>query len=421
MPFSALGLSPELARAAGELGFSTPTPIQAQAIPAILRGADLLGSAQTGSGKTAAFGLPLLQLLQQGRSQTPRRVRALVLVPTRELAAQVGEVLRSLGQHLPLPLRVAVVFGGVSINPQMMGLRGGADVVVATPGRLLDLLDHNALKLASVELLVLDEADRLLDLGFADELQRLLALLPARRQTLLFSATFPPDVQMLAQSLLHEPVRVEVAATPDTTPAILQRVIQVDADKRTQLLRHLLQENGWDRVLVFVATRYAAEHVAWKLHRSGVFATPFHGDLSQGKRAEVLAQFKNEQWDVVVTTDLAARGIDIVQLPVVVNYDLPRSAVDYVHRIGRTGRAGESGLAVSFVSATTEAHFRLIEKRQNLSLPREQVPGFEPTQADAPAGAGAGGGGGVKGKRPSKKDKLRAAQASPDPGADKLS
>ena len=421
MPFSALGLSPELARAAGELGFSTPTPIQAQAIPAILRGADLLGSAQTGSGKTAAFGLPLLQLLQQGRSQTPRRVRALVLVPTRELAAQVGEVLRSLGQHLPLPLRVAVVFGGVSINPQMMGLRGGADVVVATPGRLLDLLDHNALKLASVELLVLDEADRLLDLGFADELQRLLALLPARRQTLLFSATFPPDVQTLAQSLLHEPVRVEVAATPDTTPAILQRVIQVDADKRTQLLRHLLQENGWDRVLVFVATRYAAEHVAWKLHRSGVFATPFHGDLSQGKRAEVLAQFKNEQWDVVVTTDLAARGIDIVQLPVVVNYDLPRSAVDYVHRIGRTGRAGESGLAVSFVSATTEAHFRLIEKRQNLSLPREQVPGFEPTQADAPAGAGAGGGGGVKGKRPSKKDKLRAAQASPDPGADKLS
>ena len=419
MPFSALGLSPELARAAGELGFSTPTPIQAQAIPAILRGADLLGSAQTGSGKTAAFGLPLLQLLQQGRSQTPRRVRALVLVPTRELAAQVGEVLRSLGQHLPLPLRVAVVFGGVSINPQMMGLRGGADVVVATPGRLLDLLDHNALKLASVELLVLDEADRLLDLGFADELQRLLALLPARRQTLLFSATFPPDVQMLAQSLLHEPVRVEVAAAPDTTPAILQRVIQVDADKRTQLLRHLLQENGWDRVLVFVATRYAAEHVAWKLHRSGVFATPFHGDLSQGKRAGVLAQFKNEQWDVVVTTDLAARGIDIVQLPVVVNYDLPRSAVDYVHRIGRTGRAGESGLAVSFVSATTEAHFRLIEKRQNLSLPREQVPGFEPTQADAPAGAGAGGG--VKGKRPSKKDKLRAAQASPDPGADKLS
>ena len=422
MPFSALGLSPELARAAGELGFSTPTPIQAQAIPAILRGADLLGSAQTGSGKTAAFGLPLLQLLQQGRSQTPRRVRALVLVPTRELAAQVGEVLRSLGQHLPLPLRVAVVFGGVSINPQMMGLRGGADVVVATPGRLLDLLDHNALKLASVELLVLDEADRLLDLGFADELQRLLALLPARRQTLLFSATFPTDVQTLAQSLLHEPVRVEVAATPDTTPAILQRVIQIDADKRTQLLRHLLQENGWDRVLVFVATRYAAEHVAWKLHRSGVFATPFHGDLSQGKRAEVLAQFKNEQWDVVVTTDLAARGIDIVQLPVVVNYDLPRSAVDYVHRIGRTGRAGESGLAVSFVSATTEAHFRLIEKRQNLSLPREQVPGFEPTQADVPAGTGAGGGGGgVKGKRPSKKDKLRAAQASPAPGADKLS
>ena len=416
MPFSALGLSPELARAAGELGFSTPTPIQVQAIPAILRGADLTGSAQTGSGKTAAFGLPLLQLLQQGRSQTPRRVRALVLVPTRELAAQVGEVLRSLGQHLPLPLRIAVVFGGVSINPQMMGLRGGADVVVATPGRLLDLLDHNALKLASVELLVLDEADRLLDLGFADELQRLLALLPARRQNLFFSATFPPDVQTLAETLLHKPVRIEVPGTPDTAPAILQRVIQVDADKRTQLLRHLLKENGWDRVLVFVATRYAAEHVAWKLHQSGVFATPFHGELGQGKRAEVLAQFKNEQWDVVVTTDLAARGIDIEQLPVVVNYDLPRSAIDYVHRIGRTGRAGESGLAVSFVSADTEPHFRLIEKRQHLSLPREQLPGFEPTRAEAPTGAGAGG---IKGKRPSKKDKLRAAQASLDPGVDK--
>ncbi|MDB5946626.1 MAG: helicase [Ramlibacter sp.] len=413
MPFSALGLSPDLVRAAGELGFSAPTPIQSEAIPAILRGADLLGSAQTGSGKTAAFALPLLQRLQEGPKHTPRRLRALVLVPTRELAAQVGEVLRSLGQHLPRPPKIAVVFGGVSINPQMMGLRGGADVVVATPGRLLDLLEHNALRLSAVEMLVLDEADRLLDLGFSDELQRVLALLPAQRQNLFFSATFPPEVQSLADKLLHDAVRVEVAATAQNEPVILQRVIQVDPDKRTQLLRHLLKESGWDRVLVFVATKYAAEHVAWKLHQSGVFATPFHGDLSQGKRTEVLAQFKNEQWDVVVTTDLAARGIDIAQLPVVVNYDLPRSAVDYVHRIGRTGRAGESGLAVSFVSTDSEAHFRLIEKRQNLSLPREQVPGFEPTQAELPAAAGAGG---VKGKRPSKKDKLRAALAAP--GAD---
>jgi ATP-dependent RNA helicase RhlE len=409
MPFSTLGLSPDLVHAAGELGFSTPTPVQAQAIPVILRGADLLASAQTGSGKTGAFGLPLLQRLQQGQSHTPRRVRALVLVPTRELAAQVGEVLRSLGSHLPQRPKVAVVFGGVSINPQMMGLRGGADVVVATPGRLLDLLEQNALKLSFVETLVLDEADRLLDLGFADELQRLLALLPAQRQNLFFSATFPPEVQALAATLLRDPVRVEVAATAANEPAILQRVIEVDPDKRTQLLRHLLKESGWDRALVFVATKYAAEHVAWKLHQSGVFATPFHGDMSQGKRTQVLAEFKNEQWDVVVTTDLAARGIDIAQLPVVVNYDLPRSAVDYVHRIGRTGRAGESGLAVSFVSGDTEAHWRLIEKRQGLSLPREQVPGFEPAQVAAPAGPGTGG---IKGKRPSKKDKLRAAAAS---------
>jgi ATP-dependent RNA helicase RhlE len=406
MPFSALGLSPDLVRAAGESGFQRPTPVQAEAVPAILAGRDLLASAQTGSGKTGAFGLPLLQRLQQSPALTPRRVRALVLVPTRELAAQVGEVLRSLGSQLPHRLKIAVLFGGVSINPQMMSLRGGADVVVATPGRLLDLLEHNALKLSLVETLVLDEADRLLDLGFADELQRLLALLPVQRQSLFFSATFPPEVQALAGALLRDPVRIEVAATPANEPGIVQRVIAVDAIKRTELLRHLLKENDWPRVLVFVATKYAAEHVAWKLHKNGVFATPFHGDLSQGARTKVLAEFKNEQWDVVVTTDLAARGIDIAQLPVVVNYDLPRSAVDYVHRIGRTGRAGEPGLAVSFVSADTEAHFRLIEKRQGLSLPREQIAGFEPNDTAVPTEPDTGG---VKGKRPSKKDKLRAA------------
>ncbi|MCY7318625.1 MAG: DEAD/DEAH box helicase [Ramlibacter sp.] len=410
MPFTFLGLSPDLVHAASELGFATPTPVQAQAIPIILRGADLLASAQTGSGKTGAFGLPLLQRLAQGQADTPRRVRALVLVPTRELAAQVGEVLRSLGSHLPQRLKIAVVFGGVSINPQMMALRGGADIVVATPGRLLDLLEQNALKLSAVETLVLDEADRLLDLGFSDELQRLLTLLPAQRQNLFFSATFAPEVQTLANTLLRDPVRVEVAATLANEPGIVQRVIAVDAIKRTELLRHLLKENenAWSRVLVFVATKYAAEHVAWKLHKNGVFATPFHGDLSQGARTKVLAEFKNEQWDVVVTTDLAARGIDIAQLPVVVNYDLPRSAVDYVHRIGRTGRAGEPGLAVSFVSTGTEAHMGLIEKRQGLSLPREVIAGFEPAEAAVAASPGTGG---VKGKRPSKKDKLRAAAA----------
>ena len=413
MPFASLGLSPALAHAAEKAGFVTPTPIQAAAIPAILLGADLLGAAQTGSGKTAAFALPLLQQLQLSTTGGPRRVRALVLVPTRELAAQVGEVLRSLAQHLLQPLKIAIVFGGVSINPQMLGLRGGADIVVATPGRLLDLVEQNALRLGAVAHLVLDEADRLLDLGFADELQRVLALLPAQQQNLFFSATFPAAVQALADGLLQNPVRVEVPHTPGNEPAIEQRAIAVDASRRTQLLRHLVKEHNWSRVLVFVATQYAAEHVAEKLYKAGIFATPFHGGLSQGARKQVLQEFKDERWQVVVTTDLAARGIDIAQLPAVVNYDLPRSAVDYVHRIGRTGRAGESGVAVSFVTADAEAHFRLIEKRQHLTIPREHIAGFEPTEAPAPASsADPQGTGGIKGKRPSKKDKLRAAAAA---------
>ncbi|NWF45267.1 DEAD/DEAH box helicase [Hydrogenophaga sp. D2P1] len=409
MPFISLGLAPTLAQAAAELGFTAPTPIQLEAIPAVLSGADLLATAQTGSGKTAAFALPLLQRLQTGPSHTPRRVRALVLVPTRELAAQVGEVLRSLAQHLPSRPRIAVAFGGVSINPQLMALRGGADVMVATPGRLLDLVEHNALRLSAVELLVLDEADRLLDLGFADELDRVLALLPAQRQNLFFSATFPPAVEALAGGLLRDPRRVDVPAPAQAEAVVLQRAIAVDASRRTQLLRQLIKDNGWERVLVFVATQYAAERLASKLHHGDLFATSFHGGLSQGARKQALQEFKEKRWDVVVTTDLAARGIDIAQLPVVVNFDLPRSAVDYVHRIGRTGRAGESGLAVSFVSADTEAHWRLIEKRQGLSLPLEQLPGFEPTDVAAPAGPA---GGGIKGKRPSKKDKLRAAAAA---------
>ncbi len=412
MPFTtfglAVGLPPALVRAAVELGFHHPTPIQTEAIPVALRGDDLLASAQTGSGKTGAFALPLLARLQSSAPPSPRRPRALVLVPTRELAAQVGEVLRSLAQHLSARTKVSVVFGGVSINPQMMALRGGADVVVATPGRLLDLVGHNALQLSQVDMLVLDEADRLLDLGFADELQRVLALLPRRRQTLMFSATFPPALEALATALLRTPVRVHVPATPGNEPVIVQRAIQVDAARRTQLLRHLVKENKWQRVLVFVATKYTAGVVAEKLYKAEVFATPFHGELSQGARQQVLDEFKDERWEVVVTTDLASRGIDIAQLPVVVNYDLPRSAVDHVHRIGRTGRAGESGLAISFVTAASEAHFQLIEKRQGLSVPREQVAGFEPTEIPPPT---APRNGGVKGLRPSKKDKLRAAAA----------
>ena len=421
MPFASLGLSPALAHAAGALGFTSPTPIQTQAIPAILSGADVWASARTGSGKTAAFALPALQqhqtLMLAPRTGGARRVHTLVVVPTRELAAQVGEVLRTLGQPLIEPPKVMVAFGGVSINPQMMALRGGADIVVATPGRLLDLVEQRALRLASVQLLVLDEADRLLDLGFSEELNRVLALLPTERQTLFFSATFPDSVQALAASLLHEPVRIDIptndadADNGAEAATILQRAIAVDDKRRTQLLLKLIKDEGWERVLVFVATKYTAEHVAEKLYRAKVFATPFHGDLSQGARTQVLEEFKASRWQVVVTTDLAARGIDIAQLPVVVNYDLPRSTEDYTHRIGRTGRAGESGLAVSLVTPASQAHWHLIEKRQHLSLPLEHLAGFEPTElAPAPSPSN----GGIKGKRPSKKDKLRAA-AQPAP------
>ncbi|MEI8327024.1 MAG: DEAD/DEAH box helicase, partial [Betaproteobacteria bacterium] len=270
MPFSSFGLSPTLLRSVGMKSYAAPTPIQLAAIPPALQGRDVLGSAQTGSGKTLAFALPLLQKLEQSPSAKPRRLRALILVPTRELAAQVGGEIYSLAQHLPQALKIITVFGGVSINPQMMNLRGGADIVVATPGRLLDLLEHNALSLSEVSLLVLDEADRLLDLGFEAELDRLLALLPIQRQNLFFSATFPADVLALADQLLRDPVRVDVPCEPQTRPDIVQRAILVDANRRTQLLRHLITENHWKRVLVFVATKHAAEIVSDKLRKARI-------------------------------------------------------------------------------------------------------------------------------------------------------
>ncbi len=407
MNFSDLSLTPALQHTVTDMGLYAPTPIQAQAIPAALQGRDLWATAPTGSGKTLAFALPLVQqhVLQPRQTNFRRPIRSLLLVPTRELAVQVGGVFTQLAY--PINLKVAVVFGGVSINPQMMDLRGGADILVATPGRLLDLVDHNAVSLSDVQHLVLDEADRLLELGFAEELQRVLALLPAKRQTLLFSATFAPEVEALAANLLRDPVRITVDAFEGHKPDISQRAIRVDDKKRSALLRHLMAENCWKQVLVFVATRYACEHVAGKLYKAGIFATPFHGEMSQGARQDVLRDFKAGRWDVVVTTDLASRGIDIAMLPVVVNYDLPRSATDYTHRIGRTGRAGEHGDAVSFVTAETLAHWQLIQKRESLLLDLEHVPGFEPLdEPPAPQGNG-----GIKGKRPSKKDKLRAKAA----------
>ena len=414
MTFASLGLSDPLLRAASDLAYEAPTPVQTSAIPAILEGRDLWACAQTGSGKTAAFVLPILELLQRAadRRDRPRArpVRALILVPTRELAAQIAEAVHDLGHYLEPPPKICVAVGGLSMNPQMMALRGGADLVVATPGRLLDLVEQNALHLGFVDHLVLDEADRLLSLGFADELARVLALLPPRRQNLLFSATFPPAVRTLAEELLQDPVRVEIhagATLGEAQALIEQRAIEVDAPRRTMLLRHLLQTHAWSRVLVFVASRYGADHVTAKLQRAKISAAALHGDLSQGARAQALADFKAKRLQVLVATDVAARGIDIVQLPAVVNYDLPRSAVDYLHRIGRTGRAGETGTAISFISADTDAHFRLIEKRHQLRVEREQIGGFEPTAVAVPVRDPHGG---VKGKRKSKKDKLREAK-----------
>ncbi|MGK5071593.1 DEAD/DEAH box helicase [Janthinobacterium sp. ZB1P44] len=411
MPFSSLGLIPALVRAVDKAGYAAPTAIQAAAIPAILRGSDVLGAAQTGSGKTAAYALPLLQALM-APATGPRQVRALILVPTRELAAQVGQTVHALAKPLPVKLKISVLFGGVSINPQMMDLRGGADIVVATPGRLLDLVRQNAVKLGGVSLFVLDEADRLLDMGFSEEINAILALLSKQRQNLFFSATFPDSVQALADSLLKDPVRIEVASEPQDKPDIVQRAITVDVPRRTQLLRYLILQQQWDRVLVFVATKYAAEHVADKLQRAGLHVGAFHGEFSQGTRSQLLADFKAGRLQVLVATDVAARGIDIVGLPAVVNYDLPRSAVDYTHRIGRTGRAGDSGTAISFVTADTEAHFRLIENRNDLRIVREVVAGFEPMELPAPVHPVTDTvNGGVKGARKSKKDKLREAAA----------
>ena len=452
MTFTSLGLSPNLCLAAERAGWLRPTPIQEKGIPFILHGRDVLATAATGSGKTAAYGLGLLHLLQsrhvlqtsqssassspsashisvqnkKAPHSTRRNTSILVIVPTRELAVQVGQVFKELvltssqsvsdsqanSQHLKVSqaLRVATVFGGVSINPQMLALRGGADIVVATPGRLLDLVDHNALQLDSVAHLVLDEVDRLLDLGFMEELNRVLTLLPSKRQNLWFSATFDDALQPLADSMLREPAHIAIAgpATNDSAhPAIQQRAIVIDEKKRTLLLRHLFTQEKWKQVLVFVATRYASEHVANKLYQAGIYATALHGEMSQGARQTVLQEFKDARWEVLVTTDLAARGIDIAKLPTVVNYDLPRSATDYIHRMGRTGRAGEKGEVLSFVTVATLAHWKLIQKRQGAELSLEVMEGFAPTDTPPPTPKLNDGTGGIKGRRLSKKDKLR--------------
>lgn len=422
MSFSALGLAPSLAHAAASQGLIAPTAVQSQAIPAILAGQDLRACAPTGSGKTAAYVLPLLQawlLSDASQRSGPRTTQALLLVPTRELASQVAELIYHVGEAMGRRPKVAVLTGGVSINPQLMALRGGVDIVIATPGRLLDVVAHSQLKLNSLKTLVMDEADRLMDLGFAQELEQILALLPSKtqRQTLLLSATLGPAVQTLVTQLLrdgHASIDVENTHQQDAT--IAQRAIYVDTAKRTSVLRDLIAQYPEQRILVFVASRYSAEHVANKLYAKKIYATALHGELSQGARQRVLQEFKAKQWQVLITTDLAARGIHIDALPIVVNYDLPRSADDYTHRIGRTGRAGLSGTAISLVSPATQAHWKLIAKRNHLDIALETWPSYPITEAEPVRQAHEDANhGGIKGKRPSKKDKLRAAAAQASP------
>jgi ATP-dependent RNA helicase RhlE len=383
--FKALGLSDDLVRAVHDVGYTQPTPVQGAVIPAVLAGRDVLARAHTGSGKTAAFGLPLLQhLLERPRVRTARgnHVAVLVLAPTRELAVQLAGALTRFVASLPVALQVHAVFGGVSINTQMLALRGGADIVVATPGRLLDLHRHNALRLDALRTLVLDEADRMLSLGFRDELEEVLALLPKRRQSLLFSATFPAQVQQLARALLHDPLEVDVTAvatdtTTADTPDIEQHVYAVDEARKTPLLVHLIKQRDLRQVLVFVSAKKTADTLARVLVGHGIPAAAFHGDKSQGARTQALQGFRDGELRVLIATDLAARGIDIPALPVVINYELPRSPNDYVHRIGRTGRAGRTGLALSLVCAAEDHHFGVIQRRMKQRLPTEVIAGFE--------------------------------------------
>ena len=378
MTFKSLGLSEALLKAANKKGYTSPSPIQQKAIPIILERKDVLGSAQTGTGKTAGFTLPMLQILNRGQRLRKRPVRALVLTPTRELAAQVYTNVKEYSEFLDI--RSTVIFGGVNAKPQMASLRNGVDVLVATPGRLLDLHSQGVFSLANIEILVLDEADRMLDMGFLRDIKKILSLLPRRRQNLLFSATFSKEIKQLAKAFLHHPVLVE--ATPEHTTAekVNQRAYRVDKSRKTELLIKLISEGEWKQVLVFTRTKHGANRLAEKLNKKTITAAAIHGNKSQGARTKALAAFKKGDVRILVATDIAARGLDIPLLPHVINFELPNISEDYVHRIGRTGRAGASGEALSMVSKEELDYVRGIEKLLGEKLTVEVLKGFEPSQ-----------------------------------------
>ena len=382
--FSTLGLLPELLRAVTDKGYDQPSPIQSQAIPIVLKGRDLMGAAQTGTGKTAGFTLPVLQRLTESTKKWSGRrpLRALVLTPTRELAAQVAESVQAYSAHLPL--KSAVVFGGVSINPQKQKLIRGVDILVATPGRLLDHVGQRSVDLSQIEILVLDEADRMLDMGFIHDIKKVLALVPKQKQTLLFSATFSKEIKQLAHGLLHSPATVEVARKNQTADAIKQVVYPVDKKRKADLLSFLIGDNNWQQVLVFNRTKHGANKLANRLNDDGLEAAAIHGNKSQGARTRALSDFKAGNIRVLVATDIAARGLDISLLPHVVNFELPNISEDYVHRIGRTGRAGESGEAISLVCVDELEYLRDIEKLIQTDIPKQIIEGFEPDPSIKP-------------------------------------
>jgi len=382
MNFDSLGLSQKILAAVNTQGYKTPSPIQAQAIPAVLDGKDVMAAAQTGTGKTAGFTLPILELLSKGKLASANQVRTLILTPTRELAIQVSESVATYG--INLPLRSAVVYGGVKINPQMMKLRKGVDILVATPGRLLDLYNQNAVKFDQLEILVLDEADRMLDMGFIRDIKKIIGLLPTKRQNLMFSATFSEDIRKLAKGLVNNPIEISVSPRNTTVESVTQWVYPVDKKQKSALLSYLIGSNNWEQVLVFTRTKHGANRLTKHLEKDGIKAMAIHGNKSQGARVKALTSFKKNDIQVLVATDIAARGIDIDQLPHVVNFDLPNVAEDYVHRIGRTGRAGKSGEAVSLVSADEFKQLSGIEKLIQKVIERKLIDGFEPSH-DVPA------------------------------------
>jgi ATP-dependent RNA helicase RhlE len=405
MSFAELGLEPRLLTAIETKGYTVPSPIQEKAIPAILAGDDVMAAAQTGTGKTAAFTLPLLQRLAKGHRAQANQVRALVLTPTRELAAQVAESVATYG--VDLPLTSAVVFGGVKINPQMMRLRRGADVLVATPGRLLDLYQQKAVKFNQLEVLILDEADRMLDMGFINDLKRILSVLPKDRQNLMFSATFAEQIRDLAKGLMNQPVEINVSPANTTAPTVKQWLCPVDKKQKPALLQELIVSNKWTQVLVFCRTKHGCNKLAKWLVGGGISADVIHGNKSQGARTRALAQFKAGEVKVLVATDIAARGLDIDQLPQVVNYDLPNIAEDYVHRIGRTGRANQTGAAISLVCADEIEFLESIEHLIQKHIERDYIEGFIPVHALPPSRDLRS----LKNKKP-KKPKLKSEQLS---------